>query len=227
MTKAGSWRFLKDVRVWMLVGLIAGIAPAAWYGVYQIFKNEKTWLTSSYMIQLMGGWLATVMGVVIGLPIAAWLADRASAAERRKQRQQEERLAADMRARTLTVVGRELASSLPGLQEMASGTLTRFHYNVGRWNALTSSGDLKWIRTLSVIDDLAEAYEALEVVNVLASSWLTSLGTHRIPGEGPHLARQLAVEAANDATAAIEKALQTVDAELPQPVSAMERQSKV
>jgi len=215
MAKPRFWRVVKDIRVLMLVGLTAGIAPAVWYCLYMVFMDQKSWLTSDYTIQLMGGWLATVMGVVIGLPVAAWLADRASAAERRKQAEREDHKAAEMRIRILTIVRRELASSLPGLEEMADGTLTRFHYNVGRWNALTSSGDLKWIRTVSIIDDLAEAYEALEVVNILASDWLRTLDERAVPGEGQRLVRRLAGEAARDATAAIGRALQILDAELP------------
>lgn len=215
-----SVEHLGKLRGVLGAALIVVVTPAIWYGIYAISKGGKAWLSSDYIIALMSGWLATMMGVVVGLPVAIWLADRGAAFERRERGEEQKRVAGEMRDRILHTVKRELSSSMTDLEEMANGLLTRFHFNVGHWNALTSSGDLKWIGNLNVLDQLAEAYESLEVVNILADSWLRSLEAVESPlsSVGPRksseVVQRLAADAASDAMRSVAEALERVDAEI-------------
>lgn len=219
LSPAGRPRRLRGLLV---VVLTVVIVPGIWYGIYSIWKGGKGWLVTSYMQSLMSGWLATVTGVVVGLPVAIWLTERGTAAERRQKAEEDERFAREMRCRILHTVSRELSSSLNGLEEMSQGVMTKFHFNVGHWSALASSGDLRWIDNLDVIDDLAEAYESLDVVNVLAVSWLKNLEaaadhqTAQGRSNAFGVVQRLAADAASDASRAVANALSRLNTQLGQ-----------
>lgn len=217
---------LRKVRGLLIVGLAVMLIPSLAYGLYVISRAGRGWLETDYIVALMAGWLATMMGVVVGLPVAIWLADRVAAADNRQRAADEERLAKDARSRILHTVKRELGGSLPALSEMTEGVLTKVHYNVGHWNALNSSGDLKWVKDLEVLDNLAEAYEALEVVNILAAGWLRAIeaGQNGLDVSEGELVRRLSVDAAIDAVAAVGRALDKLEEELG---SGVDRKSKV
>lgn len=189
----------------LLVGVLACLVPIA-YSLYITDRSDPDWLKSSYWQATVGGFLATVAGIVLGLPIAAWVND---IGERRKQdadaaaQVQHER---QQVTRLCDLLQTELTESYNLLGPIAEGEINRFRFSTARWDAVMSSGDIRWLGDLEVVSTLAEAYEALEVANTLGGEWLRSMssppGQSAWPGTStaPHeVLQRLLSDAAADA----------------------------
>jgi len=205
-----------------LAALLLSIAVCAVpvsYAAYITDKSGENWLQSDYWQATLGGVLATVVGIILGLPIAAWVND----VGQRHQQEAEARAAASHARDQLDRLGRLLASELtdatrPLESIETTGVVDRFQFNVARWEAVSSSGDLRWLTDLPAISALAEAYEAIGVVNVLGYEWLRSMsrpdGVAAWPGTNQpssEVLTDLLRDAASDARAKIQAALDHID----------------
>lgn len=191
--------------------LITGVAalaalsaiPVA-YTIYISVRVGHGWLPSTYMQGMMGNWLATIMGVGAGLPIALWLNRRVEARADRINAVH----AATQRQRVISVLQRELEHNAAPLAQAAAGNVTRAQFFVGRWHALMAGGELHWLTDLELLDLVAGAYETLDVVNMFASRWLVTLGEPDHGSDaGADTVKRLLVDAAGDSLDAVRGAL--------------------
>jgi hypothetical protein len=200
------------------------------YSVYITDKAGKDWLQSDYWQATLGGILATVIGIILGLPIAAWVNDIGLRRQQQADATASAEHAKDQLVRLCRMLASELASAAQMLAAMENtGVVDRFRFNVARWKAVSSSGDLRWVTDLPTISALAEAYEAIDVVNMLGHEWLRSMsrpdGIAAWPGTNKpsrEVLTELLRDGAADGRAKVSDALRHLDRVLSTPAPTTE-----
>jgi hypothetical protein len=134
----------------------------------------------------LGDALATVIGAIIGIPIALWLG-------RRQQKEQEEReLHAELkefterRAKILTLIKRELDYNQECIVQSKKnrGSETEKELPIRGFKdelcrAFSDGGELEWITNLDLLDSISQAYHYIRVASELESIYLQY---HYYPG---------------------------------------------
>src|SRR5262249_30849811 len=146
------------------------------------------------------------------LPVGLWI-------NRRLQQEADEARLAEERShalrqseRILNIVSEELGSNIPPLEQISSGTITKYHLNIARWNAISAGGELRWITDIDLVDKIAQAYEDLEAVNGLIDKWLNTLSSQGVTWEdtrreASEVLKDLVVAASSDALATVKMTL--------------------
>jgi len=155
----------------LLLASIAAAPPLLYAGYITIITNGPL-LTSAYWQGTMGNWLATIIGVVAGLPIALWLNKAIQRVAESRTAAEATAKAAERAERVREVLLKELGDNVPGLEDLTTGTITRIHFSTARWNAMAAGGELRWVTEVDLLEQLALAYESIDVVNGLARIWI-------------------------------------------------------
>jgi hypothetical protein len=205
---------MKKSGVVMSAILIAVLSTAAFYSYKASQGMLSSWYKSSYWQSVVAGVMSTVIGVILGLPTAIWLHNKAEAETRQTNSAESARVERENRLRVLATVTEELTAAAPIVRSLASGEAIRHvHVNVARWTAIGSGGDLIWIGASDTTASLALAYEEIGTVNMIAAQWLTS-ATNAVAGGAAHEVRvnleQLLQAQASDALPLLETAIEAV-----------------
>jgi hypothetical protein len=148
------------------VMILLAVIPAVFFFAR---LNDQAFLDST-----MGNWFATMIGVVLGIPIALGL----SRWQQRQQEQQERtaraRETADHRTRVLHVIKNELQFNLERLATSRKGNGERkgkVTYARGlktaMWQALSHGGELQWIGNPELLEACSLAYYYAEYILTL------------------------------------------------------------
>lgn len=194
---------------------IAALLPPVIYSVYAGVHGEKPWLDSTYLQALMSSWTATVLGIGAGLPIALWinrLAQSDAAKAEIEKAQAEARARED---RILQIIEQELTDDLGFIESVIKGSSLRFHFDVARWQALSSGGDAAAIDDLAVLQRVARTYEQIDTLNVIAGQWLVVMTGQNAAGKAEgdihsNTLWNLVIASGNDAMKAIKDTLPLV-----------------
>lgn len=110
----------------------------------------------------IGNWLATMLGVIVGVPVALSI-------ERRRASRRQEQLASEFRRRSrnvLLLTKDELQHNLRALtnrKTVPSSFLTQ-RLKDDLWQALSDSGEIKWIDDPALLSGIATAYHFVAIV---------------------------------------------------------------
>ena len=146
---------------------ILAVAPPTGYAIFISMRSAGPIPESSYWQGTMGNWLATIVGVVVGLPIALWLnaAFESKATERQKKVQNNE--AAERAKRTTLALRQELENAIPVLEALSVSQVAQIHISIARWSSASTSGETQWLAGPELVQALAAAYESIGVVNTM------------------------------------------------------------
>lgn len=126
---------------------------------YSIYRGEEI----QYWDGAVGNWLATLLGIVTGVPVALYLERRRSAAEVSAKTQEVERL----RRETLALLLAELSDAQRrvvarlGLED----SIPIEPMKLSIWNAMRDSGKLAHISDPTLLSYIADAYRFINILN--------------------------------------------------------------
>lgn len=147
----------------MLVGsLLFCIVMTLWGG--------RLW-GSSFIQDFGANWLATFLGIVIGVPLALWV-----------NGYQEKNTEIGRKKKILSSLYNELEYCKLELDRLIdeevikteSGTLSSVLRNE-IWNAYSDGGELEWIRDVSLLAQIADSYYSIRAISSLADKYYDSV----------------------------------------------------
>jgi len=155
-----------------------------------------TLFDAAFRQDLLTNALATMLGVIIGIPAALWLA-----------RIQERRQAHTSAERMLALLGRELDHNLAAIDNWRNSP-TRYDDTATLvasrkdelWRAISDGGELQWLRDLDVLDSFSPVYLRVRSVREIATRHFDAL---RSLGEASRPARILLERLAQETGVAV------------------------
>lgn len=153
---AGLWGTIR--RHWYWVIVVALIILAI---VYSYDRRSS----QAYWDGAIGNWLATLLGILVGVPIALWIERwRISREERERIYEHNER------AKTIAfLIQEELAYNQQRISERIrdKSKLPLAPLKMNLWKAMSDSGEIRWIENPSMLDGIASAYYFIGIVTSL------------------------------------------------------------
>jgi hypothetical protein len=152
---------MKSISFWLsrLAIVIVAIIPT-WYFLSHIADSQ-------FLDNLMGNWFATMIGVIVGIPIALEIHRRQQQAQEKKEQETQEREALTRKAKILSLVKKELEYNRDVLVARPE-TIKRLdledRLKDELWHAFSDGGELQWIRDLQLIDSFSTAYHHIRTI---------------------------------------------------------------
>lgn len=147
---------LAIVAIWLLVALVA-----TWAAIYFV----QHFSSSSFQEGAMGNLFATILGVVVGIPIAVELSRRQQALENAVGEARKHKEESQRREKILSLIRSELAMNRDDLEEktknIQTGGKREVHVNTLReemWSAFSDGGELHYINDPELLALIAGAY---------------------------------------------------------------------
>jgi len=120
---------------------------------------------SAFRDNFLGNFLATIIGVIAGIPIALWISRSQQDEQDKTNKYFKERETAEHTIKILSLVTKELEYNLSQLKKQKQGLSEygeRFLPIDGQkdelWNAFSDGGELQWIKDLQLLDIISIAY---------------------------------------------------------------------
>jgi hypothetical protein len=118
-----------------------------------------------FLENFIGNWAATMIGVVVGIPIALWLSRLQQKEQERKEQEREKQEALARKSKILKLIKKELEynrDQLLASRIEVDGVPKRVVFLEGLkdelWNAFSDGGELEWIKDLQLMDVISFAY---------------------------------------------------------------------
>jgi hypothetical protein len=126
---------------------------------YSIYRGSEM----QYWDGAVGNWLATLLGIVTGVPVALYLERRRSAAEVSAKAQEAKRVRRD----TLTLILGELADAQSRVMTRLAlkDSIPIDPMKMSIWNAMRDSGSLAHISDPTLLSCIADAYRLISILN--------------------------------------------------------------
>lgn len=153
-------------RNWYWLILVALALVAVVYS-YQQRANCRYWEGA------IGNWLATLLGIIAGVPIALAIErQRISREERERAAEQQEEA-----KKISSLIRDELVYNSDGLAERIKNQniSPRRPLKSDLWRALSDSGEIRWIDNASVLNKIASAYFYIGVVSAIEDKYYQAL----------------------------------------------------
>lgn len=146
-------KFIKQ-KYYLLPFLVLLLIPTM-YSLYR-FTNQNYWDGA------VGNWLATILGVIGGIPIALEVNRLITDADDRKKRKAEK----DKEEAMLHLVKEELDFNLSRLNDRKGNTssLPLHPFKTDLWAALSDSGEIKYINNPALLNRITSAYHIIKIV---------------------------------------------------------------
>lgn len=140
--------------MWGLVSILVAVPI-----VYTLFFQNP----GSYWDNLISNWLATMIGLGVGIPIALWLNRKQQASEERGRREEAIREEKDRKDKILSLLQEELRHNRNMLEERVKAREEGLHVPFYRlktttWNTFSDGGELHWVRDLELLEIMSTAY---------------------------------------------------------------------
>ncbi len=120
---------------------------------------------SAFRDSFLGNLLATIIGIIAGIPIALWVSRSQQNEQEKIEKAFKESEEAEHTIKILSLVGKELEFNLKQLKKQKQGLSEhgeRFLPIDGQkdelWNAFSDGGELQWIKDLQLLDIISMAY---------------------------------------------------------------------
>lgn len=135
----------------LLIGLF--VVPV----IYSISRATN----QSYWDGAIGNWLATMLGIIGGIPIALEI-NRFTVRQEDKKKLEE---AKQKNKDVLLLIKQELVFNLDRLKDrqLSPDALQRHPYQVDVWEAFSDSGEIRWISNTQVLNRIASAYSIIKI----------------------------------------------------------------
>ena len=141
--------------------MLRWVLPAALV-VFAIVYSYQRRFETTYWDGAVGNWLATLLGIVTGVPVALYLERNRAKAERA------ERLKADQLEKrdVLTLIHAELLDARGKIaQRIALGASIPVEpLKTSAWEALAATGNLRHLAELPLLSAMSEAYRLIQVL---------------------------------------------------------------
>lgn len=126
--------------------------------IYSLYKLTN----QNYWDGAVGNWLATMLGVIGGIPIALEVNRLIADTDDRKKRKAEK----DKEKAMLLLVKEELNFNLSRLKDRKGNTsLLPLHpFKTDLWDALSDSGEIKFINSPALLNRITSAYHIIKIV---------------------------------------------------------------
>lgn len=164
------FRLFASKSVYVLIGVFA-VVPIVYF--FLRITNQP------FLDSAMGDWFATMIGAVVGIPIALWLSRWQQGEQERKKTEALDRQSDERRTRIVGLIAEELAYNRHQLlhsQVEQNGTTKRVVILNGLkdelWRALSDGGELQWLNDLSLLQAFAEAYHHIRRVIAVERLWM-------------------------------------------------------
>ena len=116
----------------------------------------------------LGNVLATLIGVIVGIPVAFWL-----------NRKEEEITEKEKKGKIIRMLSTELNHNLRVLTDWQELKTNRWETSMRGammtdevWNAFSDGGELQWIKDVELLGTLAETYGQIKRIKYLYESYL-------------------------------------------------------
>jgi hypothetical protein len=125
---------------------------------YTVFRSDQF----QYWDGAVGNLVATLLGIIAGVPVALYLERRRAANEAKEKRREEIRIKREM----LKLLREELQDNSIRLQQRTAltDTIPIEPLKTSVWEALRDSGDLKYVSEPILISCIANAYRFLVII---------------------------------------------------------------
>ena len=143
----------RDILRWAVPAALVVFAIA-----YSFYRRSET----SYWDGAVGNWLATLLGIITGVPVALYL-ERNRAKSEQVEQQRVDRL---IRRDVLTLLRAELIDAQAKIaQRTALGSSIPVEpLKTSAWEAMQATGSLRYVAELSLISVLSEAYRLVQIL---------------------------------------------------------------
>ena len=191
-------------RLYLLPSLVLLLVPI----VYSVFR----WLDKGYWDSAIGNWLATMLGIIGGIPIGLEVNRLVTATEERKKTKIETEKERDI----LLLTKEELKFDLARLKERERNlsSLSLHPFKTDLWDAISDSGELKYIKIPALLNRITSAYHIIRIVKRIEEKCHEAMRSATV-GFGNKTGHQLLLEDARSFDeqnlANIEYALKEVD----------------
>ena len=139
--------------LWIVSSALAVLAIA-----YSFHRRGET----QYWDGAIGNWLATLLGIISGVPVALFLERRRAKSELEEQRKRARRIRLDV----LTLIRTELSDNAARLQVRSamSDSVPLEPLKTSSWDAMRASGNLSHISEPALLGPISDAYRLLFVL---------------------------------------------------------------
>ena len=155
---------MKRIGYWsMVVSVVVLAAIPVAYSVAHVFD-------STYRDSFFGNWAATVIGVIVGIPIALELNRRQVSSEAVRSAESRQKEEGQRRSKILALLRTELIYNREqlGVRQAGEGKPKRQVLLPGLkdelWHAFSDGGELQWIQDLDLLDAIASAYHRIRTI---------------------------------------------------------------
>ena len=156
---------MKSISLWlfmMIFFVIVSIIPI-WYSFSHIADCQ-------FLDNLMGNWFATMIGVIVGIPIALAIDRWQRQIQEKKEREAQEQEVLVRKAKILALVRGELEYNrdvLRGRPQRIRRLDPSTRLRDETWNALSDGGELHWIGDAELLEAFSTAYHHIRTAGLL------------------------------------------------------------
>jgi hypothetical protein len=186
---------LRKSLLWILIAA-AIIVPIVYFVAH--------WSDQSFRDSALGNWFATVLGVIVGIPIALEINRRQQLAQDNRMSKDRENEELTRKNKILTLVKKELEFNLDilGNRQSQKASVTQFEITLNGsdvavnglkdelWNSFSDGGELQWIKDLDLLDAISTAYHQIRIMMRLEGRYLKALDFSSSSAHTSHLARE-------------------------------------
>lgn len=154
-------------RYWIILA-VGVIVPL----VYAFFRIPD----QNFLDGFIGDWLATIIGLIIGIPIALELERWQTRSEANQRRIKILRNLKEELSYNLELISK----SWPRKSAIHRGAYLAGAFRVESWRALSDGGELQWINDLEILESISTSYYYIRQLSQLADRlWSSTIITSR------------------------------------------------
>ena len=150
-------RFKDTLQVYLIPAIVV---VAALFAVY-LLLGAKIWEN------FLPNFLATMLGAIVGIPIAIGINNRQEA---NKERLQKEKIIPILREELLVNLT-QLSSWQKSNSQKLETVYTSIFLEDSAWAAFSDSGELAFIKDIDILKKISHAYSTVRTVKQLAGRW--------------------------------------------------------
>lgn len=145
--------FVRMVLKWVLPLALAALA----FG-YSFYRRTEL----SYWDGAVGNWLATLLGILVGVPVALALERARATSEKEEQQRSDQRVRHDV----LTLLQSELLGAKQSIEYRTTlgASVPVEPLKTSAWDAMKATANLRYVSAPSLIGSLSEAYRLIDVL---------------------------------------------------------------
>jgi hypothetical protein len=121
-------------------------------------ENLGTYMNDPFIQNFLSNLFATLIALIIGIPIALWLERKRAAKERSSKKEEESRRT----QKILQLIGTELQEDRAAVSQLHANPI-HFHQPIKTelWDAFSDGGELQFINDPDLLASLSSAYSAI------------------------------------------------------------------